>query len=187
MSASEIIDYIDNKNEILHWINLKGETKYNEFLKLFKENGIALYWEKVKDTYRYDKRLLINCFKYLSFFEEYLRALIWNNSNSQYKSIEKLNLSEIIEHVFKQDGELENNLINLEVLKTFKKQINHLRNHVSHNKILLTGSYDGEKLEVVLNNFKRCLPIDYQKGFVEDINNCIKCLNVPDKFKIELN
>ena len=48
MSArKEIIDYDKYKKEIDHWIDLKGETKYLEFVNLLKENDEEVYWEKL--------------------------------------------------------------------------------------------------------------------------------------------
>lgn len=87
----EIIDYNEHSLEIERWVELKGEQKYLEFIKLLKDNRINVKWDVLKDTYRYDKRLLINIFKYLSFYEEFLRAQLWNSdSKNSYKSLEKL-------------------------------------------------------------------------------------------------
>lgn len=77
----EIVDYQEHKQEIDKWILLKGEKKYLEFIKVLKDQGLEITWKKLDDTFRYDKRLLINLFKYLSFFEDYLRAIVWNYSN----------------------------------------------------------------------------------------------------------
>lgn len=69
MSAKEkIIDYTEHSAEIEKWLALKGETKYLRFAELLTKNGISVEWQTLKDTYRYDKRLLVNIFKYLSFF-----------------------------------------------------------------------------------------------------------------------
>ena len=67
MSAKEIIiDYEEHSNEIEKWLALKGETKYMRFVTLLQTNNVSVEWEVLRDTYRYDKRLLVNLFKYFS-------------------------------------------------------------------------------------------------------------------------
>ena len=93
----EIIDYNLHQEEINKWIMLKGEQKYMRFVALLKQNNVNVKWNTLRDTYRYDKRLLVNLFKYLSFFEEFLRAQIWNASSKQYKNVEEMGLKKIID------------------------------------------------------------------------------------------
>lgn len=60
----EIIDYNLHQEEINKWIMLKGEQKYMRFVALLKQNNVNVKWNTLRDTYRYDKRLLVNLFKY---------------------------------------------------------------------------------------------------------------------------
>lgn len=183
-AAKEIVDYDNYKKEIDHWIALKGEKKYLEFVNLLKENGEKVYWETVKDTYRYDKRLLVNIFIYLSFFEEFLRAQIWNVSEQTYKEIEKKHLREIIQTVIKLKDKIDYQEFSIENLKNSKNQINYLRNRVSHNKIILKSECEGADLKAILIGFKSALPQSYRNGFAEEINGCTKGLYIPEKCKV---
>ena len=178
----EIIDYQDHKKEIDKWVSLKGEKKYLEFIKVFKEKDIPITWEKLDDAFRYDKRLLINLFKYLSFFEDYLRAIVWNYSNKTYKKIEDSYLKEVMDEVLSIADSLDIKDFDINKLKENKPYINELRNSVSHNKIIINSGIDGKDYKEMINAFKETLPIDYQKGFMKDINNCSKGLLIKSVF-----
>ena len=187
MSAKqEIIDYDLHANEIKHWISLKGETKYMRFASLLKSNGIAVEWNVLKDTYRYDKRLIVNIFKYLSFFEEFLRAQIWNVSKTSYKKLEGAFLSKAIDEVVRLKEQIHYEGFSVERLSKNKELINHLRNCVSHNKIILETQKDKCGIKDILVAFMETLPEDYRRGFSFNINNCAKELNIPSDLIIEL-
>lgn len=178
----EIIDYQDHKKEIDKWISLKGEKKYLEFVKVLKDQGIEITWKKLDDTFRYDKRLLINLFKYLSFFEDYLRAIVWNYSNKTYKKIEDSYLKEVIDEVLSIADSLDIKGFDINKLKGNKPYINELRNRVSHNKIIINSGIDGKDYKEMIKVFKETLPVDYQAGFIKDINNCSKELLINSEF-----
>lgn len=182
----EIVDYQDHKKEIDKWISLKGEKKYLEFIKVFKEKDIPITWKKLDDAFRYDKRLLINLFKYLSFFEDYLRAIVWNYSSLTYKKLEKSFLIDAIEEVINITGTLSIKGFDLELLKINKDYINYLRNRVSHNKIIIDSEYNGRGYKELIKIFEETLPEDYQKGFAKDINGCAKGLDVDEKLAAAL-
>lgn len=182
----EIVDYQEHKQEIDKWISLKGEKKYLEFIKVLKDQGIEITWKKLDDTFRYDKRLLINLFKYLSFFEDYLRAIVWNYSNKTYKKIEGSYLKEVIEEVLSIADSLDIKGFDINKLKENKTYINELRNRVSHNKIIINSGIDGKDYKEMINAFKETLPVDYQKGFIKDINNCSKGLLIDNSLAIVL-
>ncbi|MCH5151736.1 MAG: hypothetical protein J1F65_03660 [Clostridiales bacterium] len=187
MSAKEeIIDYNLHANEIEYWIALKGETKYMRFASLLKANGIAVEWNVLKDTYRYDKRLIVNIFKYLSFFEEFLRAQIWNVSKTSYKKLEGEFLSKAIDEVVRLKEQIHYKGFSVELLSKNKELINHLRNCVSHNKIILESQKDECNINEILVAFMQTLPKAYQYGFASDIKKCSKGLNIPSCFVIEL-
>lgn len=185
MSAKEkIIDYNENKAEIEKWLALKGETKYMQFAELLTENDIPVKWQTLKDTYRYDKRLLINVFKYLSFFEEFLRAQIWNINKPSYKKVEKSSLSEVIDEILTIKDKIDYSGCSIAALEQGKDKINYLRNRVAHNKIILESKKDGANIKGILIAFKDSLPESYQQGFVSDINKCVLGLNIPSKLQI---
>ena len=182
----EIIDYQDHKKEIDKWVSLKGEKKYLEFIKMFKEKDITITWKKLDDTFRYDKRLLINLFKYLSFFEDYLRAIVWNYSSLTYKKLEKSFLIDVIEEAINTIGTLSIKGFDLELLKINKDYINYLRNRVSHNKIIIDSEYNGKGYKELIKIFGETLPGDYQKGFTNDINSCSNVLVLDEKLVVAL-
>lgn len=187
MSAKEkIIDYNEHFAEIEKWLALKGETKYLRFAELLTKNGIPVKWESLRDTYRYDKRLLINVFKYLSFFEEFLRAQIWNINKVTYKKVEKSSLSDVIDKILPIRDKIDYSGFSITALEQNKDKINCLRNRVAHNKIVLESEKDGANIKAILSAFKNCLPESYQQGFASDINKCVLGLNIPVELRIDI-
>lgn len=136
--------------------------------------------------FRYDKRLLINCFKYLSFYEEFLRAQIWNISQVNYKKLEDKYLLVVIEEIINLEDKIKYKRFNLQCLKENKTYINYLRNRVMHNKIILNSIKEKKDIREILTTFKDCLPETYKNGFTSDINNCCKGLNLDEKLIIKL-
>lgn len=187
MSArEEIIDYLTHGEEIEKWLALKGETKYMRFASILNANGMAVEWNVLKDTFRYDKRLLVNIFKYLSFFEEFLRAQIWNISPISYRKLEEASLMDIMNTVIGLRDSVNYIGFSVGVLESNKNYINYLRNRVSHNKIILESVKDGKTLKELLIAFKETLPESYRCGFTNDINNCKKSLQLPNSIIIEV-
>lgn len=182
----EIIDYNLHQEEIDKWIALKGEPKYMRFVKLLQQNNVEVKWVTLKDTYRYDKRLLINLFKYLSFFEEFLRALIWNTSKNSYKNLERASLLQIIDNVIRLQNSIDFKEFSIDELSTNKYYIIELRNRVSHNKIILESTKNGCDIKEMLTILKNILPQSYQKGFAEDINACASRLEIPKQLIVNI-
>ena len=182
----EIIDYEKYRDDIDHWISIKGEQKYMQFINLFKKNNIPVTWNELDDTCKYDKRLLVNLFKYLSFFEEFLRAQIWNYSNISYKRLEKDVLRTIITRLINLENNKNIKGFSIECLNENKEYVIYLRNNVSHNKIILESKKKEYDIKKILEAFKNTLPQAYQKGFKTDINNCSKDLKVPESLIINI-
>ena len=61
-----------------------------------------------------------------------------------------------------------------------------MRNRVSHNRIMLDFNLDDLNLKQALIYLKNVLPKKYQNGFIKDINNCVKGLNIAENIKIYL-
>ncbi len=187
MSANEVIkDYNEHCAEIEKWIALKGEQKYLRFVKLLIANNITVEWCVLIDLYRYDKRLLITLFKYLSFFEEFLRAQIWNFSKINYKKLEDAYLNKTIDEVIKNKNLITTVDFSLDILSKNQGIINYLRNRVSHNKIILESKTNGLAIKDLLTAFKETLPKSYQRGFITDINKCANKLNLTKELVIML-
>ena len=187
MSAKEVIkDYNKYHTEIEKWITLKGEIKYLRLATLLTTNKITVEWRVLRDTYRYDKRLLVNIFKYCSFFEEFLRAQIWNISQANYKKLERACLAKVIDEVTKNKNLITTVDFSLDTLAKNQDIINYLRNRVCHNKIVLESKKNGLAIKDLLTAFKETLPKSYQLGFITDINKCASKLNLPEKLAIKL-
>lgn len=180
----EIIDYNLHQEEIDKWISLKGEQKYMRFVALLKQNNVDVKWNVLKDIYRYDKRLLVNLFKYLSFFEEFLRAQIWNVSRESYETLAQAYLPQIIDHLISLKKDICYKEFSINNLSTNKNYIVELRNRVSHNKIILESTNNGCDVNKMFVAFKNALPIFYRNGFAKDINACTIGLEIPKQLII---
>lgn len=180
MSAKEVIqDYGEHSEEIEKWLELKGETKYMRFVGILQKQNEPIMWTALRDTYRYDKRLLVNLFKYLSFLEEFLRALVWNFKKDDYDRLEKTYLRLVIDEVIANNISPLNVEFSVEALNRNKDLVNYLRNRVSHNKIILESKKGEHGVKDIIQSVKQVLPTNYQAGFASDINNCITGLCVP--------
>ena len=157
----KIIDYNENVEEIKKWVSLKGEKKYLQYVDLLESKNIEIRWRTLDDTFRYDKRLLFNIFKYFSFFEDYLRAIVWNCSEIVYKRLESSDFKDVVEEIIKDSDKYKGCNLNLDYLVKNYTYINYLRNCVCHNKIILTSRKDDKDLKEMLTLFKECLPSDY--------------------------
>ena len=164
----------------------KGEQKYLQFADILKEYGQPVTWQNISELYRYDKRLLINLFKYLSFFEEYLRAQVWNASEIEYKKLSEKCLKDAVDLVIELKDSVACEAGFMDRLVANRDYINGLRNRVSHNKIMLNYVKDGKKIGDMILLFKKTLPFDYQKGFASDINSCAKGLRISDLLIVTL-
>lgn len=176
LSGKEFIsDYDENSEDIERWFSIKCPQKYRRFADLLQSNGEEPTWRRIKDLYRYDKRLIFNSFRYISFLEEYLRAIVVRfegDTEESYQNWQEKNLS----HLFKPVTELlreekgeayasefSNNLDNVRVL----------RNHISHNRIILELDID-----TVFNSLYNVLPEQYRTGFARDIVGCVNNLEI---------
>lgn len=177
-----IIDYDENIDEIKKWTYLKGEKKYLEFVKLFNNYNIPVKWKTLDDTFRYDKRLMFNIFRYISMFEDYIRALILNKTNRTFNDMNENYFLREMEIIINEkqlfDGDL-----NTELLSQCYKDINVIRRTICHNKIILQiGDF-----KCKLTDFMNVLPINYRENFKKEINNSSKGLALDEKIVITID
>lgn len=181
---SEIIDYEKNKNDIDKWLNVKGEIKYLEFVKILKINNIDCTWKNVSNLYRYDKRLQINLFKYMSFFEEYIRAKLWNNENfKKYRELNRKYMGELIGYLCENEELLQNYFNNIN-----KKQLDNIReirNTISHNDIILKCHNGKKDYKHLIKDIYFALPQEYKENFKNDIIKCGVELNINKIFVVD--
>lgn len=182
---NEIVDYLANEKDIKHWVILKGEYRYKSIIEFLKKKNIDCTWANITRYIKYDKRILINSFKYLVFLEEMYKSFVLNNKHYKEKNV----LSWHFEMAFSKYLEL-NNIgyegIDLISMKNEKESINKYRNAVVHNQILVDKQFKGKSLEEVLKIFVKILPKSYRLGFIKDINDCSKNL-IEDKWHIVLS
>ena len=171
----KIIDYNHNKHDILHWVLLKGEYRYKKIIEFLENKSIPLTWTNITYYIKYDKRLLINSFKYFVFLEELFKSFIEKNKDIRISEINRYSFSKSLETFLEIDS-IKEHLIDINFLKTEKDSIIEFRNSVVHNKILLGKTFKNKTLEEVLNIFKMVLPSSYKSGFIKDINNSSKNL-----------
>lgn len=183
---NEIIDYDESKKDILHWTKLKGEYRYFSIIEFLKGKNIKCTWNNVTNYIKYDKRILINSFKYIVFLEELYKSFIIQYSDIEQDKLLKLDFSVTLDKYLSLKDKANYDGIDLELLKKEKRTINAYRNQVVHNKIILCDKYEGKELEETLKIFIRILPISYRNGFIEDINKCSKNL-VETLWHIELS
>lgn len=145
---------------------------------MLKENGIETTWKNISELYRYDKRLLFNAFRYISFEEEYLRArAVYSSENpeKEYGELQEKSLNDLIIELKRLDliGDDETqNLMNIKAL----------RNAVSHNRIIL----EEKDAEGEFVSLYKALPENYKSGFANDVCKCTSNLNVPEKLIISI-
>lgn len=173
---NKIIDYNIHKEDILHWVNLKGEYRYDAIIDFMKQLNIECTWQNVTAYIKYDKRLLINLFKYLVFFEEFMKAYLMNFRQEKPTKIISYSFSKTLDKFLENSKNVEYDDININLIHDYKKSINSLRNSVVHNRILLTHKYEGQSLEEILNIVNLILPKSYRNGFLANINECTKNL-----------
>lgn len=177
-----IIDYEDNKADIEKWLAVKGEVKYLCFAKILQNQGLAITWKAVSELYKYDKRLLFNTFKYISFFEEFIRAIIVNNAvNKQkaYKSNNGIFFKYLINNLLHLNINL-GNYFDCENIENKLSAVNALRNQVAHNKIII----EFKDYKKAFQDFYSLLPLEYRDNFKSDINSCTSNLEIPSTIGI---
>ena len=167
MLEEKIIDYKEHEQEILHWVNLKGEYRYLTIIEFLKKKNVTYY-------IKYDKRILINSFKYIVFLEELYKSLIKKHKTINQGNLLRFEFGRALEEYLSIGDAANYDDIDLQLLLKEKKTITEFRNSVVHNKILLNHLYNGKTLEEVLNIFIKILPKSYRTGYIKDMNSCSK-------------
>lgn len=172
-----ITDYSSNADDVDKWLRVKGEIKYNEFGDILGGLGMELTWKNISDLYRYDKRLLVNNFIYLSFFEEYVRAMILNHSGNikSYEWMHDRSFGELDAMLSKMDWKVVAQYFDCDDISAKLDSVRLLRNDVAHNKIILLLPEYRKKM----NDFYALLPSDYRDNYRMKIVGCTEDLDVP--------
>lgn len=167
--TKKIIDYKEHKNDVNHWIRLKGEYRYEAMIRLFGDS-IKCTWENLTDAIKYDRRIQHNCFKYYILLEDVFRAAlnrkgllkIGGDTFDGFRSI-------INDYVIKCNDDFIEGMS----YETIKENINvviEFRNSIMHNDILLGNTFDDKTLKESIEILYKVLPKDYKPGFMRDIN-----------------
>ncbi len=200
-----IDDFENNKVDYNKYSRIRGQQLYLFISKYFFEiNNRKTKYSYVSDLIRYDKRLKDKLYIYLGTFEDWLKTLIYEQTNyADDKGFYKANdidHSSFIEINTKENYDL-NKLIR--ILKEAKikdsktisdfDQIRVFRNKLMHHNFLLL-QYNEEneiqsRIDWLKENIlllKKYLPKDYQIGFLNDINNCKNKLKLEKIFMEDL-
>lgn len=172
----EIIDYKKNEESIVHWTTLKGDFRYKKIIEFLKNKNIPLTWDNITNYIRYDKRLLINSFKYIIFLEEFFKSIVCNSKKYSYNKACSFDFRKAVNDYLSMNNIISFDDNNIDILREYKDFIISFRNAVAHNKILLIERYgkgnDKIDLESVLKLYIQILPKSYRDGFIKDINKC---------------
>lgn len=168
-----VSDYEENKEDIEKWFSIKCPEKYRRFAELLESNGEDPTWKRIVDLYKYDKRLIVNCFKYLSFLEEHLRAIVVRHENKEnaYEKWQKETMWELemkLQKMYRNGFHFDNPNLEKDI-----DNVRELRNAVSHNRILLE-----EPLSEYIGSLIRMLPETYREKCRRDLVGCSKGLIV---------
>ena len=189
---------------------------YDILLEANVGEGVTYY--ELSSIIRYDKNLRDKLYIYLGTYEEYLRALLCEKYDvaEHCKIFKKHCFAELNGAIFeKNDSDIEesNLYFKLEldladmmricvekgiitISDSAQKDINDLRNRTMHHTLLLFGkaknlselSSNFEVLEKRINALCELLPLDYRKGFCDDILklNGAPCKQYLTKFCLEI-
>lgn len=148
---------------------------------ILSQHEMTLTWKHISNLYRYNKRLIFNLFKYISFFEEYLRAILIRHNGDNIrspKSLDRLLLSKLNALIL---DSIPTNLesifgLDLIIIKTKLYRINCLRSMVAHNKVLVKNT-EYNKMIMDLHDM---LPKHYRQGLMSDLQKCESKLLIPE-------
>jgi hypothetical protein len=180
-----IIDYSQNAGEIEKWLSMKGDEKYSQFADLLDGAKVDITWENISNLYRYDKRLLVNNFLFMSFFEEYLRVIIIKHSddkNINYSSVQRLLFSKLISQLFKLDDSILKKYFDCVEFRAKMENLRDLRNGVAHSHIII--QIDSYKQR--MNSFYILLPVSYRENYEIKIKKCTNNLVIPDQYVVKI-
>ena len=163
-----VSDYESNREDIEKWFSIKCPEKYQRFAELLESKGLETTWRNIVDLYRYDKRLIFNVFKYVSFLEEYLRAIVVRNDDSKdaYDRWQEETMGPLGKKIIELHRERKSGIDN-DSLEEDVNNVRKLRNIVSHNKILIEEPY-----VEYLDSLIRMLPEQYRNGCYNDLAEC---------------
>ena len=163
-----VSDYGSNKEDIEKWFSMKCPEKYQRFAELLESKRLETTWKNIVDLYRYDKRLIFNVFKYVSFLEEYLRAIVVRNDGDEgaYDRWQKKTMWDLEERIVGLHREGRSGIKNDTIEEDIDK-VRKLRNTISHNRILIEEPYKG-----YLDSLIRMMPKEYREGCRHDFDAC---------------
>ena len=170
---SKIIDYEENEENIKHCVLLKGEFRYLVIIDVMKEKGIPTTWENVTNCVKYDKRLLINIFKYIVFLEEYYKSKLFEIEQIEKDKLILYEFSKTLRDSLKIKDIKAFDDMNLIMLNSDVNSIIDFRNSVVHNKILIGQMFKGKTLSQMIDIYLNILPKSYRDGFIDDIKKVI--------------
>ena len=163
-----VSDYGSNKEDIEKWFSIKCPEKYRRFAELLESKGLETSWKNIVDLYRYDKRLIFNVFRYVSFLEEYLRAIVVRNDEREdaYDQWQMTKMKQLEDRIIELHREGKSGIDN-DSLDEDIDNVRELRNIISHNRILVESPY-----REYLNSLIKMLPMEYREGCRGELIGC---------------
>ena len=185
-----IIHSDDERERCIKYLELKG-VSYHAILANYiglNRNG-KIEYRKISYLYQYDKRIRNVLYKYLSAFEEGIRAFISNTYSSDLKGFKKVSrkIVGLIEQGSSLSTELEDlyfsELINLsmklksELLVELYGKINHLKENLEAIREL-RNSVSHHRLMFVYEGFDSCFIDDVEEDtLIANLKNLYQLLN----------
>ena len=138
------------------------------FAELLESKGLETTWKNIVDLYRYDKRLIFNVFRYVSFLEEYLRAIVVRNNEREdaYDQWQMTKMKQLEDRIIELHREGKSGIDNGSLEEDIDN-VRELRNIISHNRILVESPY-----REYLNSLIRMLPAEYQERCRDKLIKC---------------
>ncbi|MCL2521232.1 MAG: hypothetical protein FWE36_00055 [Erysipelotrichales bacterium] len=201
MTRDEFIQKIckneDDEKKALFFFESKGidlHVSIYEYLLSLKNTDVD-YCE-IATTFRYDKKIRKILYKFISFFEEYIRACICNKystlhsleltnivkkkltkTDKFYLAIDELSFSELINQVELLSPDDKLYIFGFDPLIKDLKAIVELRNAVNHNRFLLNymkfkECSIGSSLYANVKNFAAHLKNEPRNKFILEILDC---------------
>lgn len=202
MEYLDFIESLDekNKNNYNHYSKIRGVQQYRIIFETLKKTNENVTYNDVNAFIINDKAIKEKLFKYLGVLEESMKVYIikhydldsrqenekkiYHYFNELPKLIDKDNSNGEITELYKKFGLLFSSI--LELLKEYHvnkyniddlKVVNELRNNVMHHSPLLFDCAFKSNANIVTKQIQallRLLPVEYQKGLKQEINNTIE-------------
>ncbi|ATZ17433.1 hypothetical protein ELUMI_v1c07110 [Williamsoniiplasma luminosum] len=175
--------------------NDKERAMYEEYKQL-KGEEIHFYvaehiqsnkYIEVAAAIQYDLRLKYILYRYVCFYEEWIRAILMNCNikNVDFFLYKSVTLGDIQQLYFKNFKQIQEQKPDLKMISGNQfDSVRRLRNDVSHFKFLIFEMYDQSVRNI--KTLQAVIPEHYMENLKKDINNCTSDWPLPPGLKITI-